>query len=317
MDSNAAFKARLQTCVQRLGSAYALARKSGIPGSTLKRYFTDSEPTRPKLIAIATAANVPVEWLVAGVGSVEPKRPAEGPTEPLPASATEQVRGRMGEDFYRRLADLVRLHGGVELLSETTGIAVTRIEQLLSGAELTLSEFHTICTSTRTPVAWIYGAKGIDQQDRVVIEHALRDLLAEIEIIEADRPRGFHPRHTLSHSAWSEGSLPAVFVLWLMILQELRPDYYRIMKVENNLMSPTLERNDIAVVRLRAQPTQPGVYLFKNGPGEFFARCVTVGQPPRFSFDNPQYDKAVANQLLSAGENTECLGYVCFVFGPP
>lgn len=63
-----AFMERMETVCRKMGGDAALARRSGIGAQLIGRYRTGkTEPTRTKLIAIAEAADVPVEWLVSGV----------------------------------------------------------------------------------------------------------------------------------------------------------------------------------------------------------------------------------------------------------
>jgi hypothetical protein len=63
---NRGFRRRLRWCIALVGSRYALAKASRISATSLKRYLTGSEPTRPFLIAVAVAAGVKVEWLATG-----------------------------------------------------------------------------------------------------------------------------------------------------------------------------------------------------------------------------------------------------------
>lgn len=62
------FSARMNYCVEQVGSASALAKKAGISQSGIRRYFTGGEPSRPHLVAIAKAAGVSIEWLATGEG---------------------------------------------------------------------------------------------------------------------------------------------------------------------------------------------------------------------------------------------------------
>ena len=74
--SNLAFQERLRKCVQLAGGRpNRLAKASGVPITTLLRYFKGSEPARHTLIKLAEAVKVPVGWLVAGIGS------SSGPAE--------------------------------------------------------------------------------------------------------------------------------------------------------------------------------------------------------------------------------------------
>lgn len=60
----------------KAGGISALSRTSGVATRTIKGYIDgDNDPTRKKLIAMAEAANVSVEWLATGKGAM---RPGEG-----------------------------------------------------------------------------------------------------------------------------------------------------------------------------------------------------------------------------------------------
>lgn len=66
----AAFRHRLFWCAAQAGSTYALAKRAGLVPNTVRRYFHDSEPTRPYLVALSRAAAVDLAWLAAGEGVV-------------------------------------------------------------------------------------------------------------------------------------------------------------------------------------------------------------------------------------------------------
>ena len=66
---NLAFRERLNECVRRCGNPNQLSKKSGLPISTIVRYFNGSEPTRPMLNALASAAGVSLEWLATGANA--------------------------------------------------------------------------------------------------------------------------------------------------------------------------------------------------------------------------------------------------------
>ena len=66
MASNAGFRGRLDICIRKCGSAYALARLSGMSIGAIHRYKNGSEPARDNLVALATAAGVSPFWLSFG-----------------------------------------------------------------------------------------------------------------------------------------------------------------------------------------------------------------------------------------------------------
>jgi hypothetical protein len=64
----AAFVQRLKYCAAKVGSVQKLARKARIHRNTIHGYCRENgqEPTRLKLVNLAVAAEVSVEWLVTG-----------------------------------------------------------------------------------------------------------------------------------------------------------------------------------------------------------------------------------------------------------
>lgn len=58
---------RIRQCADQLGSGDELARRTGIPRRTLETYLSaDAEPKASRLLAIATAAQVSLDWLISG-----------------------------------------------------------------------------------------------------------------------------------------------------------------------------------------------------------------------------------------------------------
>ncbi|HQS09519.1 MAG: hypothetical protein B7Y12_01945 [Rhizobiales bacterium 24-66-13] len=61
---------RIRICAELAGSGDELSRKTAIPRRTLESYLAgDSEPKASRLVAIARAVDVTIEWLAAGEGS--------------------------------------------------------------------------------------------------------------------------------------------------------------------------------------------------------------------------------------------------------
>lgn len=100
---NLAFRARMGICAARCGNRNKLAERSGIGLSTLSRYFSGSEPTRPMLALIAEAAQVSADWLVTGR---EPISTSES-GGPAPAPATAAHPRHHQDDEYVRLPRIV------------------------------------------------------------------------------------------------------------------------------------------------------------------------------------------------------------------
>ncbi|WP_404991363.1 helix-turn-helix domain-containing protein [Cupriavidus pauculus] len=58
---------RIRTCAEKVGGGDALARKTGIPRSTLETYLTGkAEPKASRIAEICEAAAVSADWLVSG-----------------------------------------------------------------------------------------------------------------------------------------------------------------------------------------------------------------------------------------------------------
>jgi transcriptional regulator with XRE-family HTH domain len=63
------FKNRVKYAIDKVGNATILAKKTGITRQAIGSYAAgDTDPTREKLILIADAADIHIEWLVAGRG---------------------------------------------------------------------------------------------------------------------------------------------------------------------------------------------------------------------------------------------------------
>ena len=67
------FAGRLHQVIQEFGSRSALAKVSGIPGSTLQDYEGGSKPGIDALLRLARIANLDLNWLIAGEGEKRPK----------------------------------------------------------------------------------------------------------------------------------------------------------------------------------------------------------------------------------------------------
>jgi len=65
-----AFVARLRELIPPRQTS-AFARRSGIPEGSLRDYLGGHDPSRARLVAMADAANVRIEWLAAGRGPRE------------------------------------------------------------------------------------------------------------------------------------------------------------------------------------------------------------------------------------------------------
>jgi transcriptional regulator with XRE-family HTH domain len=66
------FSDRIQMIIKLVGSAEKLANNSGMSARVIGQYLAGkTDPTRKKLIALATAASVNIEWLATGNGPIK------------------------------------------------------------------------------------------------------------------------------------------------------------------------------------------------------------------------------------------------------
>jgi phage repressor protein C with HTH and peptisase S24 domain len=72
------FVGRLRMLVNRAGSVLALARDAKVSDSSIHLWLDGSEPSREKLVRLAQASNVTVEWLAAGRGPMNADLLPEG-----------------------------------------------------------------------------------------------------------------------------------------------------------------------------------------------------------------------------------------------
>jgi hypothetical protein len=88
---------RLKQAVQSAGGNKAVSEKSGIPLATLGDYLAGGEWKLSRVIALADACGVSVEWLATGRGATRPEQsapptPPVGPVEtPAPAAADDNL----------------------------------------------------------------------------------------------------------------------------------------------------------------------------------------------------------------------------------
>ncbi|WP_019644197.1 helix-turn-helix domain-containing protein [Novispirillum itersonii] len=96
------FQERMDTAARLAGNATRLAEKTGISRRAIGEYLAGkAEPSRLRLIAIAAAAGVRIEWLATGEGPI-PARSGANPTDhPAPVDARRLATvGEMIADLY-------------------------------------------------------------------------------------------------------------------------------------------------------------------------------------------------------------------------
>lgn len=99
---------RIRQVAAKVGGKTELARKTGIPLSSLNENLRGRKLSVERLIAIGGAGGVSLEWLAMGQG--EPRRPAE-PAAAAAPDAAAQMRGPAGFAVIdaKRLATAIRV----------------------------------------------------------------------------------------------------------------------------------------------------------------------------------------------------------------
>lgn len=305
--SNQEFVARLRECARSVGSALQLSRLTGIPNSSLSKYFNGTEPPRHNLIKIAAAANVSVAWLVTG----------EGPGESIghPASVSFPVGAGM-PGLIERINQLIVRGGGIDEISRRTKLSAQRLAQLAQYGQITLFEAYELCGATKAPISWLVYAGRFDPDAMDHVDSLLSQAITKVQVIDEAKTA----RHGLfgknQPSLVSDGNFKAIVKLWEAILLRLEPARYRVFEPKDNLMSPTIDPNDVVLVEHMDKPGGPGIYLFHDKGIEFCARAIVTSDVTTFRFDNPKFDPELANRLLSRDADPYCVGRVVGVFGP-
>lgn len=99
---------RIDLCAKMVGSVAELVRKTDIPRATLVSYIADStEPPASRSVAIARAAGVRLEWLIAGEGPMLATEAAEIAQSQSPGLAMEpRLMGLVVETVRRLMNEL-------------------------------------------------------------------------------------------------------------------------------------------------------------------------------------------------------------------
>jgi hypothetical protein len=125
MASHNGFKARLLICIDKCGSKYNLAKRSGLSKGAIQKYLGRSEPARDKLVALASAAGVSPFWLSFGVDPPAPTERTNKTAEPfalesgncrtwIGINVLELVTGKSGlAKGYRRGSPIMMIRSDV------------------------------------------------------------------------------------------------------------------------------------------------------------------------------------------------------------
>jgi len=304
--SNQQFVARLRECARSVGSTLQLSRLTGIPNSTLSKYFNGTEPPRQNLIKIATAANVSVAWLVAGEAS--------GESTSRPVGASTQVEGGL-PGLIERINQLIARGGGIDELARRTKLTAQRLAQLAQDGQITLFEAYELCGATKAPISWLVYAGRFDPDAMDYAENLLAQAITKVQVVDEAKTA----RHGLfgenQPSLASAENIKAIVKIWEAILLRLEPTRYRVFEPKDSLMSPTINPNDMVIVEYMDKPGGPGIYLFHDKGVEFCARALVTSDVTSFRFDNPKFDPQLANRLNSTNADPYCVGRVAWVFG--
>ncbi|MEW6124140.1 MAG: helix-turn-helix transcriptional regulator [Pseudomonadota bacterium] len=94
---------RIRLCADIVGSGNELARRTGIARASLENYFKGREPQASKLAAIANAAGVSLDWLIAGKTA---ETNVEGPPPVQSTTIDVELLGRLTDAISRLYKDL-------------------------------------------------------------------------------------------------------------------------------------------------------------------------------------------------------------------
>ena len=148
MSGDATLSARIRRCAQIVGSGNALARKTGIPRSTLETYISGNvEPIARRLVTLARAAGVSVEWLATG----------EGPSAGIPKDAVSTGPA----EFRQRVALIAKLVGGPIELARFSKMSRPAIDKYTAGtADPSRARLVALARAAGVSVAWLATGEG-------------------------------------------------------------------------------------------------------------------------------------------------------------
>lgn len=159
--------ARIRECANIVGNGDSLARKTAIPRSTLEAYLTgDSEPKASRCAAIAEAAGVSLDWLIAGKQSASGSTGGESPEAASPAGAPDYA--------YIPLYDtkVSTGHGSwTEGARELTKLAFTRYSLRKKGLDTANLSAVRVGGDSMEPL--------LSDGDTVLVDHSYREVRDE------------------------------------------------------------------------------------------------------------------------------------------
>lgn len=294
-----AFKERLLRCIVKLRSANALSHSAGIPQSTFQNYLGKGEPNRPKLVSIARAAGVSVEWLASGAGN----DPDRGDMS-ISLGAEEEAA------FQARFNEVVSKRGGITQLAHATEIPIDRLSQVKAGGELTRGELLRIGDQANVPLHWlITGREKLSDEKSGATNPDLK-FVAGIKL-DPDTPQ---PRWAKSQgeSWYVETPDEAIERMEVMgaILRKLPKGPVFSYEVEDDTMAGDFVKGDMVVIDGSLKPTLSAVYLFETieKKKRFLARATLTDKGIVCGYTNPYYDRT--SRFDFSPDTHACLGRV-------
>lgn len=266
------FRIRLQECIDSAGSVYAFAKKVGKPANTIRRYLTNSEPSRPMLVALAAAAGVSVEWLAVGTG-------ARAPTE----NATPDLSNT--HEFTGRFRTLVGKAGGTAQFCGRTGIDPKIVDDLCSGHEVSLPTLRSLSCNPHIPIRWLLSGTEQNREQAHFDANSMREFWSRVQAVDDQRIysgeiAASDIRFADEHYEWKQ----PVYELMLRIYERLSPGFYALIEVSDNNYSPEIRRGDLAVIDTGPKAAGPGYHAFTPKvdafglhPPSFIGRLSWIG----------------------------------------
>ncbi|WP_165603209.1 helix-turn-helix domain-containing protein [Devosia elaeis] len=134
-DADHTFVRRMEQLVEMAGGRGQLAAKSGLSRSVIDKYLQGaSEPSRPRLVALAGAGPVSVAWLATGKGemSAEPRAADDDGAHELDKWLFSRVIDGIRRTYEKvggRLQTVNEVELGLEMYHRIVAVAETQDEQ--------------------------------------------------------------------------------------------------------------------------------------------------------------------------------------------
>lgn len=266
------FRIRLQECIDSAGSVYAFAKKVGKPANTIRRYLTNSEPSRPMLVALAAAAGVAVEWLAVGTG---PKTPLGNAAPDLQTT----------NEFTERFRTLVGKAGGATQFCGRTGIETEIVDALCSGRGVSIPALKALSSNPHIPIRWLLSGSEQNREQAHFDSSSMREFWSRIQAVDDQRIytgeiAASDIRFANEHYDWKQ----PVYELMLRVYERLFPGLYTLIEVRDNNYSPEVRQGDLAVIDTGPGAAGPGYHAFtpeadSHGfdPPPFIGRLTWIG----------------------------------------